>query len=127
MGVRLAAAGCAALMAIAAPDAAAGTRGIESYGHGAGQVWLLEPSVPVRSVVVFGHGWKTSPPAGLSWVDQFRPWLDHLRARGSAVVFPRYQLGTGDFADATRVRAYRRGLELAFSHLRPKRLPVMAA
>jgi dienelactone hydrolase len=127
VGRRFAWFSCAALLAVCAPDAAAASRHVESYGRGSNQVWLLKPAGPIRSVVVFGHGWKTSPPSGLSWVDQFRPWHDHLLAGGSAVIFPRYQLGSGDWANATRVRAYRRGLVLAFSHLAAKRVPVVAA
>jgi dienelactone hydrolase len=120
--------GCVASLLISAPGAsAAQVRHVESYGRGSDQVWVLRPSGKASSVVVFGHGWKTSPPSGLSWVDQFRPWTDHLLARGSAVVFPRYQLGTSDWADARRVRAYRRGLVLAFSHLGAKGLRVVAA
>jgi pimeloyl-ACP methyl ester carboxylesterase len=114
-----------ALILLAAPGGHA--RRIETYGRGSNQVWLLRPDGPVQSVVVFGHGWKTSAPSALSWVDQFRPWLDHLLARGSAVIFPRYQRGTSDWANVTRVKAYRRGLVLAFSHLGEKRVPVVAA
>ncbi len=116
-----------ALLAAGTPAASVASRHIQSYGHGPNQVWVLEPRGPIESIVVFGHGWKTAPPSRLSWVDQFRPWHDHLLARGSAIVFPRYQLGTGDSADAARVRAYRRGLRLAFSHLHAGRLPVVAA
>ena len=67
------------------------------YGRGGGEVWVVVPDRPVQSVVVFGHGWKLAPPStAYSWVGQFRPWLDHLAADGSAVIFPRYQLGVGD-------------------------------
>jgi hypothetical protein len=51
-------------------------------GQGAGQVWVLRPQGPVRSVVVFVHGWGATSPEGTAW-------LDHLRARGNAVVYPR--------------------------------------
>lgn len=75
------------------------------YGTGGAEVWLVLPNTPERSVVVFGHGWKLTPPfPGHPWVDQFRPWLDHLAAGRSAVIFPNYQLGSGDAP--TRV-AYR--------------------
>ena len=36
-------------------------------------------------VVVFLHGWGAPDPAF------YRPWLEHLARRGSAVVYPRYQ------------------------------------
>jgi dienelactone hydrolase len=117
--------GCVALLLLAAPSADAGQ--VEAYGRGSNEVWLLRPAGRIQSVVVLGHGWKTSPPSGLSWVEQFRPWIDHLLARGNAVIFPRYQLGTGDWADVRRVKAYRLGLALAFRHLAAKRVPVVAA
>jgi pimeloyl-ACP methyl ester carboxylesterase len=98
------------------------------FGTGAGQVWLVRPSAPPRSVVVFGHGWKVSPPSPLdSWVRQFAPWLAHLVARGNAVVFPRYQLGTGDSYAAARVASYRASLELGFARLNAGSAPVVVA
>jgi pimeloyl-ACP methyl ester carboxylesterase len=36
-------------------------------------------------VVVFLHGWGAPTP------DFYRPWLEHLARRGSAVVYPHYQ------------------------------------
>jgi dienelactone hydrolase len=96
-------------------------------GRGAGQVWLVVPSGPVRSIVVFGHGWKVAPPsASYSWVGQFRPWLDHLTAAGSAVLFPRYQLGVNDVPGLARLAAYRRGLEVGFRRLNVHGVPVIA-
>jgi hypothetical protein len=84
------------------------------YGRGGGQVWVVVPDRPLRSVVIFGHGWKLAPPSPTySWVSQFRPWLDHLAASGSAVIFPRYQLGAGDPQNATRT---------GFRHRYPHRL-----
>ena len=38
-----------------------------------------------RPVVVFLHGW------GLVGREAYRPWLNHLAARGSTVIVPRYQ------------------------------------
>jgi hypothetical protein len=97
------------------------------FGHGAASVWVLRPTGPIRSVVVFGHGWKQAPPSASSpWVGQFRPWLDHLVAGGSAVIFPRYQLG-GDLPGPARVAAYRRGLELGFARLGRPAVPVVVA
>jgi len=98
------------------------------FGRGASQVWILFPTGRPRRIVVFGHGWKSTPPATpLAWVDQFRPWLEHLAARGSAVVFPRYQLGAGDSAGPARIDDYRRGLTTAFEHLRGLHVPVVVA
>jgi hypothetical protein len=94
------------------------------YGSGASQVWLMRPAGTPQSIVVFGHGWKSSPPSEQRpWVRQFAPWLTHLLAGGNAVVFPRYQLG-GDIPGPARVDAYRRGLQLAFQRL-DRTLPVV--
>jgi hypothetical protein len=98
------------------------------FGSGAAQVWLVLPDGPPRAVVVFGHGWKIAPPlARFMWVDQFRPWLDHLAARGDAVVFPRYQVGGDANSGAARVIDYRRGLATAFARLGRLHVPIVAA
>jgi hypothetical protein len=105
-----------------------GTDRIEGpYGRGGGQVWVVVPDRPVRSVVVFGHGWKLAPPSpAYSWVGQFRPWLDHLAADGSAVIFPRYQLGVGDPQDATRVLDFAAGIHTGYALLGRPKVPVVA-
>jgi dienelactone hydrolase len=91
-------------------------------------VWVVVPDCPVRSVVVFGHGWKLAPPsAANSWVGQFRPWLDHLATNGSAVIFPRYQLGVGDAQDATRVSDFATGIHAGYALLGQPKVPVAAA
>jgi hypothetical protein len=96
-------------------------------GRGGDAVWIVWPAGEIRSVVVFGHGWKAQPPsAAHPWVGQFRPWLDHLAANGSAVVFPRYQLG-GDLSGVARVTSYRHGLARAFARLAPIEVPVVVA
>jgi pimeloyl-ACP methyl ester carboxylesterase len=90
-------------------------------------VWVVVPDRPVRSVVVFGHGWKLAPPSPAnSWIGQFRPWLDHLAAGGSAVIFPRYQLGIGDTQDATRVRDFAHGVRIGYAVLGRPKVPVVA-
>jgi hypothetical protein len=97
------------------------------YGRSASQVWVVVPDRPVRSVVVFGHGWKLAPPSPAnSWVGQFRPWLDHLATGGSAVIFPRYQLGVGDAQDATRVRDFAIGIHIGYDVLGRPQVPVIA-
>jgi dienelactone hydrolase len=97
------------------------------YGRGAGQVWVVVPDRAVQSVVVFGHGWKLAPPSpAYSWVGQFRPWLDHLAAGGSAVIFPRYQLGLGDTQDAARVGDFAAGLRTGYALLAAPTVPVVA-
>jgi pimeloyl-ACP methyl ester carboxylesterase len=97
------------------------------FGKGADAVWLVQPRSRARSVVVFLHGWKVAPPSpSYPWVGQFRPWIDHLVARGSAVVFPAYQTGT-DAQGSARVTSLRRGLEEGFRHLPTPIPPVVAA
>jgi acetyl esterase/lipase len=97
------------------------------FGSGANAVWLLLPRSHPRSVVVFLHGWKVAPPEpSHPWVGQFRPWLDHLVADGSAVLFPAYQLG-GDTQSPARVSSLRIGLGEGFSQLNHPGLPVVAA
>ena len=91
-------------------------------------MWLLRPTMPPRSIVVFGHGWKTVPPsAAHPWVGQFAPWLAHLVSGGSAVIFPRYELGSGDGYGAARVDSYRAGLRLGFARLGLAHVPVVVA
>jgi hypothetical protein len=112
-----------AALALAAPPSILGP-----FGRGADAVWLLRPRGPVRSVVVFGHGWKLAPPSATApWVGQFRPWLDHLVAAGNAVVFPRYQLGVRDAPGASVAASFRRGLHTGFAHLHAGPVPVVAA
>lgn len=97
------------------------------YGSGAAQVWVLRPAGEIRHVVVFAHGWKTSPPSvARPWVGQFRPWLDHLLAGGSAVVFPRYQIGVGDSFGVERVRAFEAGVRTGLDRLGRPGVPVVA-
>jgi dienelactone hydrolase len=114
------------LAAAGASQAAVGPRLEGPFGSGSSQVWLLRPAGPIRSIVVFGHGWKQFPPsASHPWVGQFRPWLDHLARRGSAVLFPRYQLGTGDAQGAERANDYRRGVALGLRRLGRSSVPVV--
>jgi pimeloyl-ACP methyl ester carboxylesterase len=128
-GGRVALAVAAVVLSGASAAAVADAGRIEGpFGRSAAQVWIVVPKGRTRSIVVFGHGWKLSPPVpSLAWVDQFRPWLDHLASRGSAVVFPRYQVGANDSRGSARVLAYRRGLSAAFAHLRRPRVPVVVA
>jgi pimeloyl-ACP methyl ester carboxylesterase len=89
---------------------------------------VLRPNGAIRDVVIFGHGWKSAPPATKNaWVTQFRPWLDHLVQGGSAVIFPRYQLGAGDSYGVARVRAFRAGVTTGLAALGRPRVPVVAA
>jgi pimeloyl-ACP methyl ester carboxylesterase len=106
---------------------ALGGSGLEGpFGTGAAAVWILLPKTTIRCIVVFGHGWKSRPPQTRDeWVNQFRPWLDHLVSRGSAVVFPAYQLGVRDSAGSPRVRSFRQGIEIGFARLARPLPPVV--
>ncbi|MHB8643045.1 MAG: alpha/beta fold hydrolase [Gaiellaceae bacterium] len=121
------------MIALAAPAtaltlAAAGPRVSGPFGRGAAQVCIVGPAGRVRDVVVFGHGWKVAPPSvSYPWVGQFRPWLDHLAASGSAVIFPRYQFGGDDPQDASRVRAFDAGVRTAYVRLGRPAVPLVVA
>lgn len=95
------------------------------FGNGASSVWILRPAGEIHSIVVFGHGWKAAPPsAEAPWVRQLAPWLAHLVAHGSAVVFPRYQLG-GEDPSAAQVESFRRGVAAGLARLHAD-VPVVA-
>jgi acetyl esterase/lipase len=91
-------------------------------GKGASHAWVLIPDAEPRSIVVYAHGWTATNPN-----DWHRARMDHLCARGSAVVFPRYQ--RGDYRDTFpgSVAPFRDGLAAAFARLGPARVPVVAA
>jgi pimeloyl-ACP methyl ester carboxylesterase len=94
-----------------------------AYGHGAGKVWVITPKRGrPRSVVVFVHGWTATSP-----FDWHQPWLDHLVARGSVVLFPAYQAGRPDDSFTTTPAALRTGLVAGFRALGAARLPVVVA
>ncbi len=88
-------------------------------GQGADEVWLFWPSRSPTSIVVFGHGWSTPFPRA------FMPWIDHLRAGGSVVVYPRYELTTAS-SETTALAALQDGIVTAFARLRSLRVPVVA-
>lgn len=93
------------------------------FGHGASKVWLITPKHgSPRSVVVFIHGWTATSP-----FDWHQPWLDHLVANGSAVLFPAYQAGRSDDTFTSTPSALRAGLVSGFRALDKPRLPVVAA
>ncbi len=52
-------------------------------------------------------------------------WIDHLRSRGSLVIYPRYELSTAD-SESSALAALRDGIVAAFRRLRPVRVPVVA-
>lgn len=73
----------------------------------------------MRVILVFLHGWTTGAPT--IWA----PWLNHLRARGVLVVFPRFQSGTGDTPQTALVHL-RLGIVAAFERLHRLQVPVVA-
>jgi dienelactone hydrolase len=103
-----------AVLLLAAPSAAASD---DPLGVGASQVWVLRPQGPVRSVVVFLHGWGAMAPEGIAWID-------HLRAHGNVVVYPRYQADVSDRATSTIYRL-RDGLRTAFAEPDLQKRPVI--
>jgi pimeloyl-ACP methyl ester carboxylesterase len=116
---------CLAAVVLASATAAGRIEG--PFGHGDDQVWIMPAHGPPRDVVVFAHGWEAERPVGNSWARQFRPWLRHLAARGSAVIFPRYQYGSKDVPGPARARAFRRGVRLGLRKLGAHGLPVVVA
>jgi pimeloyl-ACP methyl ester carboxylesterase len=86
-------------------------------------VWVLRPkSGDVRSVVVYIHGWTATTP--FEW---HQAWLDHLLARGSAVVFPRYQEGNSEDPPILLLDDLREGLQRGFRALGEEGVPVVTA
>jgi predicted esterase len=88
-------------------------------GEAGGQVWVLKPSVQPNAVVVFVHGFGDNGTPS-------HPWLEHLLARGNAVVWPRYQVSVDEPRNATVVNL-RDGLRLAFADPELAGLPIVAA
>ena len=110
-------AGCGSSSSTSAAPLRLGPEG--PIGKGADQVWIFRPHGPPRSVVVFihglGHGELT--PAN------HRPWLEHLAARGSIVLYPRYELRLGGPDAVLHVLA---GVRTALRHLHAGHLPHVA-
>lgn len=88
-------------------------------GTGAREVWVLWPAGRARSVVVFGHGWSTPFPSG------FGPWVAHLRAGGSIVIYPRYRASAVD-STSSALAAFHAGIESAFKLIGRRHVPVVA-
>jgi len=87
----------------------------ETVGRGVQQSTILRPGGRRRfPVVVFLHGWGAPETAF------YRPWLEHLARRGSAVIYPRYQdsfvqpprQALGNVLAALRIALARPGLDL---------------
>jgi hypothetical protein len=111
----------AALASTAASAAASRCSLVGPFGTGDGQVWLLKPSGPARSIVLFAHGWTAVDPN-----DWHRARFDHLCAQGNIVLFPRYQRDEYESWQDS-VDGFRRGVQLGFRRLGTTHLPVVAA
>lgn len=103
-----------------ATSSASGERQPIHLGSGASEVWILPPVGAVRDVVVFGHGWSTPLPS-----DGFAAWINHLRAGGSLVIYPRYRVSAGD-TTSSALLSFRAGVVAALHHIGPIRVPVLA-
>jgi acetyl esterase/lipase len=127
MSRRLWVAGLAAALGVLAPAPSAGSAAhsgcslVGPFGAGRTQVWLLKPSATPRSIVLFAHGWTAVDPN-----DWHRARFDHLCARGSIVIFPRYQVDPTDTWQQA-VDGFRRGVQIGFRRLGSTGLPVVAA
>src|SRR2546423_7964450 len=59
-------------------------------GSGANEVWFYAAKGKPRSLVIFLHGYggpvEETPKNHI-------PWLEHLAAQGSDVIYPRYEVG----------------------------------
>ena len=95
----------------------------QPFGSGPSQVWVLRPKHgKPGSVVVYIHGWTASSP--FEW---HVAWMDHLLARGSAVIFPRYQEGSADDPLVSTIFDLQSGLRTGFAALGEPDLPVVVA
>ncbi len=59
-----------------------------TYGQGANQFWIYEPSDPKllkAPVIVFNHGWAATNPI------VYEAWIYHIVKKGNIVIYPRYQ------------------------------------
>jgi poly(3-hydroxybutyrate) depolymerase len=57
-------------------------------GRGAKRVWIFRPAGKPKRLVIFFHG--QGGPVELTPANH-RPWIDHLVARGAAVIYPQYE------------------------------------
>ncbi len=109
-----------ALVASADARVAAGCTITGPFGSGRAQVWLLRPAGTPKSVVLFAHGWTATQPT-----DWHRVRFDHLCARGSLVVFPRYQVDGNDTFEQG-LDGFRKGVQTGFGRLAKVKVPLVA-
>ena len=88
-------------------------------GKGADQVWVFWPPGEPKDVVVFIHGLGQGEltPAN------HRPWLEHLAAQGSAVLYPRYEAQLGQRNAVLHILA---GVHKGLARVHARRLPLVA-
>ena len=92
------------------------------YGQGADQVWVVRPNGPTKSVVVFLHGLggaTEDTPAN------HVPWLLHLAQRGSAVIYPRYEVAATIDAQPAAAEHALKGVALGLKTLALPRVPAV--
>jgi predicted esterase len=92
------------------------------YGRGADQVWVVRPNGPTKSVVVFLHGLggaTEDTPAN------HVPWLLHLAQRGSAVIYPRYEVAATIDAQPAAAEHALKGVALGLRTLGLPRVPAV--
>ena len=81
----------------------------EPVGKGADRAWVLEPEGSPQSVVVFVHG--LGGPTEILPTNHL-PWLRHLAAEGSAVIYPAYETRPGGTRAVAHILAgVRNGLD----------------
>jgi acetyl esterase/lipase len=108
------------LVALAICSGASAGGRVTRLGSGANEVWVLRPAGPIRSIVVFAHGWSTPFP----W-QGFAAWIAHLRTGGNVVIYPRYRVSANASA-ASALVAFREALVTAFRRLGTQPVPVIA-
>jgi predicted esterase len=92
------------------------------YGQGADQVWVVRATGPTKSVVVFLHGLggaTEDTPAN------HVPWLLHLAQRGSAVIYPRYEVAATIDAQPAAAEHALKGVALGLKTLGLPRGPAV--
>ncbi len=88
-------------------------------GQGAAGVWLFRPAGKPKDLVVYFHGQGGAQEATPV---NHRPWIDHLVARGSVVVYPRWELTY----ESDPMQFVVSGVRAAMKHVDAGGLPVLA-
>lgn len=88
-------------------------------GRGASGVWLYRPAGRPKDLVVYFHG-QGGPTEATP--ENHLPWINHLVARGSIVVYPRYEMTY----EADPMRYIVEGVSTATNRIETDDLPVLA-